>query len=315
MALISINIDFRKYYSHPQLVADLAPAFNAQPGDEVNITIVLQTYYRLLYADFLLLVVSLINHLKQNGIKVSGLVNADENDEKVKYASRLNFFQQIGLKFPESFVRHSGTGRFTEIKTFDAESIYSLQDQLNIILYENSDISREVLQLLYYCLNEIMDNVLVHSKLNNGWVCAQFFRRGKEIRLIICDTGDGIHRSLTTNPKSKYPNITEQEALNLCIQRGVTNGEGFGFGLFVTSQFIKENGGELLVYSGNHFLRNVGRNYEVVEGPKWQGTVVFLKINTDIAVDYQLVMPEGHSLPNDYQEFIEKHLGLDNNLW
>ena len=81
MALISIDIDFKKYYSHPQLVADIAPVFNAKPGDEVNITITLRTYYTLLYADFLLLIVSAINHLKQKGIKVSGRVYADANDE------------------------------------------------------------------------------------------------------------------------------------------------------------------------------------------------------------------------------------------
>ncbi len=58
--------------------------------------------------------------------------------------------------------------------------------------------------------------------------------------------GEGIHRSLTSQPEAKYEDITESQALDLCIQRGVTNGKGLGLGLFATSQFILKNSGGLL---------------------------------------------------------------------
>ncbi|NNV55057.1 hypothetical protein [Limnovirga soli] len=242
-----IDIDFRKYTSHQQLVDDISPAFAAVSDDEVEITIHLITYYRFLYSDFLLLVVAAIQQLKMNGVKVSGRVYADSNDEKVKYASRVNFFHQLGLDFPEDFTRYSGTGKFTEISTFDKDSIYKLQDELAIILHKNGGINVEVLQMLYWCLNEIMDNFLVHSKLSTGWVSEQFFPKQKEIRMIICDTGIGIHRALTTYPGSKYQNISEEEALGLCIQNRVTSGAGMGFGLFASSEFIRQNAGSLLI--------------------------------------------------------------------
>lgn len=315
MAKYHVNIDFRKYTSHPQLVEDLAPAFSAIPGDEVEFAIELKSYSRFLYSDFLLLVIAAIKHLRSIDVIVHGNVRANVQDEQTRYASRVNFFQQLGLEYQEDFVRHEGTGKFTEIEPFDKDSIYSLQDELTIILHKSGGIAVEVLQLLYWCLNEIMDNVLVHSTLPTGWVCAQFFPSQKEIRLIICDTGVGIHESLTTNPKSKYKTVTELEALELCIKNRVTSGDGMGFGLFASSEFIRENAGELLIYSGNHYLVNSGRDFGVYQGNYWRGTFVFMRINTDIPVDYKQILPVHHTLPDDYQDFIERMFGIDTNLW
>lgn len=316
MAQFHVNLDFRQYNSHPLLIKDLSPSFTAVPGDEVYFTINLTTYSRFLYSDFLLLIVAVIKHLKSNNIKVLGhFVNLNPNDGKVKYASRVDFFEQMGIAYPENFIRQSGKGRFTEITLFDDQSIYPLQDDINRILLNNINVDRQMLQMLYYCLNEIMDNVLVHSSLKYGFACAQLFQSTKEIRLIICDTGVGIHKSLTSNPKSAFKDITEKEALNLCIQKGVSNGEGMGFGLFVSSEFIKENGGEMLIYSGNNFLTNTLKEYSTLEGSFWNGTIVFLRINTDIPVDYKLIMPPTHTLPDDFKEYIERIFGIDDNLW
>ena len=73
--------------------------------------------------------------------------------------------------------------------------------------------------------------------------------------------------------------------------------------------------GELLVYSGNHFLIAREGKYSVKEGEYCKGTIVSLKINTDIPVDYKEIMPENHSLPDDYNFFIEKFFGENNELW
>jgi len=40
-----------------------------------------------------------------------------------------------------------------------------------------------------------------------------------------------------------------------------------------------------------------------------------LRINTEIAVDYKLIMPAHHNLPDDYQDFIDIHFGVNNDLW
>lgn len=72
---------------------------------------------------------------------------------------------------------------------------------------------------MFYCLAEIMDNVLIHSSLDHGWVCAQFYPTRREIRLMICDSGVGVLETLRNGESEEYREVNEAEALNLCIQR------------------------------------------------------------------------------------------------
>jgi len=312
MQKININIDFRKNYSHFSLINDISIAFNANSGDHVDFYINLNN--NILYSDLLILIVVLINYLKSKLIHIEiHLVDFNNYSEAAKYASRINFFKHLEIPVNEEFNRHNNSGKFTEIKTFDKDTIYELQDNINRIFLNNLHVDRQMLQMLYYCLNEILDNVLVHSTKPNGFACAQLFPSKNKIRLIICDTGIGIHKSLTSN--SKYQNISEQETLNLCIKKGVTDGEGIGFGLFASSEFIKENAGEMLIYSGNNFLKNSKKEFEIFKSNFWQGTIVFLQINTNVPVVYKIIMPTTHNLPENYKDYIEKIFGIDENLW
>lgn len=275
MGSLDLVINFRRYADHSDLIAALSPAFDLTAGDSLNIAIVFSGGY--VHSDSLLLVASLVRTMRFDNIFVNVYV-----DGRDSYASRVDFYKLIDIPFDEQYARRSSRGRFIELKTFDANTIYPLQDELNMILYQNGAIAKEVLELLFYCLGEIMDNTLTHSGLASGWVSAQFYPRKEEIMLTICDYGAGIHHSLTSQPGTKYPDLTESEALDLCIKRGVTNGKGLGFGLFATSQFILKNSGELLLYSGNHYLTARDGNYDIRTGSYWKGTVVSLKINTNI---------------------------------
>ncbi|NHA05522.1 sensor histidine kinase [Mucilaginibacter sp. HC2] len=308
MAELTLSINFTQPIIHRELIRILSPAYQLMPGDTLNLTIALSN--SMVHSDSLLIVASAINHLRSNDIEVLITIHGQST-----YASRINFYSLIGVPFQENYIRRNNAGRFIELKSFDRDTLYPLQDELNMILYQNGGINKEVLQLLFYCLGEIMDNIIVHSGLNGGWVSAQYYPNRQEIRLTICDHGNGIHHSLTTHPESKYKQASEAEALDLCIQRGVTNGEGLGFGLFATSQFILKNDGDLLIYSGNHYLLATHGNYEIHEGDFYKGTLVSLRINTDVPVDYKDIMPAHHTLPDDYDFFIDKYFGEDNELW
>lgn len=303
-----LSVDLRRNITHINLIRVLSPAFQLENKDLLKLNIHLSEKF--LHSDNLLIIASCVNYLRNRGIMVNISVTGENT-----YASRVNFYRLINIPFEEAFIRRNSVGRFIELKSFNHETIYDLQNQLNLILYQLNNIEKEVLQLLFYCLGEIMDNVLVHSGLNNGWVAAQVFPKSNQIRLMICDNGQGIHNSLTGNPKSKYYGLAEYEALDLCIQRGVTNGEGLGFGLFATSQFILHNKGSLMLYSGNHYLKIENGEPEIINDAFWKGTLVYLLINTNIPVDYQSIMPDGHTLPDDYGFFIEKYFGDDNELW
>ncbi|MCO6498068.1 MAG: ATP-binding protein [Chitinophagaceae bacterium] len=320
MAIININIDFKRYTSHPQLVADLSPAFTATVGDTVDFQVYLNTYYKMLYSDLLMLVTTTLIKLRSDGITVTGGVHCDDEDAKSQYASRVNFFKLLELDYEEKFERRPSAGKFTEITPYNKDTIKNVFENIRRVLIANVEVAIEVQQMLDYCMYEIMDNVINHSDYPNvyegkGWCCAQLFPKSNEIRLIICDTGVGIHKALTTPEKSKYKHLKEMDAVQICTAKGVTNGEGLGFGLFATSEFIKENGGEMLIYSGHYFSHLLEGIKQVNKGEFWHGTFVFMRINTNIPVDYKRIMPEGHSLPEDYQFFLDQMQGINDDLW
>ena len=149
------------------------------------------------------------------------------------------------------------------------------------VLKEKGSINDNVYASLDYCFNEILDNVLNHTEEKEGWVVAQYFPSLNSIRLSVCDFGMGIHKSL-----NQKHNFTEKEAIVKCIESGVTNGKGQGHGLFATSSFVKLNKGWLSLISGNKKL-NVSESQTIVKDiDYWQGTCIYIRINTNVEVDY-----------------------------
>ncbi len=280
-------------------------------NETLNLEIRLPRQGGFVLSEKLLLIVAVVDHCRSVEVEVVVTMIG----EHYSFASRVNFYNLLGVGYKEDYIRRKSIGRFIELKKFNQDTIYPLQEEINMILYQMESISKEVLQLLFYCLNEIMDNVINHAGISSGWVSAQYFPLLKEIRLIICDNGMGIHQALTNNLQSKYHNVSEKEALELCIQRGVTNGNGLGFGLYATSQFMLKNKGHLLIYSGNRHLMNKTDTYEVRKGDFWKGTLVLLRIKTNNSVNYKDIMPAHHTLPDDYNFFVEKYFGDDNELW
>src|SRR5690606_11789026 len=145
---------------------------------------------------------------------------------KNDYASRVNFFKLLDVSYEEGFVGRHASGKFIELFRFDNSSMYRLQDDLTMIIHQIGNVALEVKQLMFYCLNEIMENLLVHSRQDFGWVAAQVFPSRREIRLIICDNGVGVLESLRSSGLKEFLNITEPQALEMSIQRGVTSGKG-----------------------------------------------------------------------------------------
>lgn len=71
----------------------------------------------------------------------------------------------------------------------------------------------------------------------------------------------------------------------------------------------------MLIYSGNHFLNCHDKEAKVQKGAFWNGTLTYLKINTDIPVDYKVIFGEKYTREDDYDWFIENRIGVSENLW
>ena len=51
-----------------------------------------------------------------------------------------------------------------------------------------------------------------------------------------------------------FDDITEAEALRLCLEDTITDGKGMGFGLYTTSRLVDSIGKEFILHSGSHKL-------------------------------------------------------------
>lgn len=143
---------------------------------------------------------------------------------------------------------------YDDINPFDKLYRYSNSSQVAALtqafidgLSHQAECSSGVLTGLTWCINEVMDNVLVHSNAGYGFVMAQYHQAKKSIAICVYDSGIGIYRSLK---KSKHKPKTQMDAITLAIQEGVGDGKGQGNGLFGLYQVVAENKGSLSITSG-----------------------------------------------------------------
>ncbi len=146
-----------------------------------------------------------------------------------------------------------------------------------------------VLQGLPWCINEVLDNVLVHSGENRGYVMAQYHRKKKKLAICVFDCGMGIFNSLSC---SNHSPKTEIDALTLALQEGTGDGKGQGNGLFGLHQIVMENGGKLSLTSGKSsiMLKNgviTKHNSDIVINEHHQGTIVDFQLDLSKKIDIE----------------------------
>lgn len=117
---------------------------------------------------------------------------------------------------------------------------------------------------------------------------------------MVSDTGIGIHKALTQTPGTKYGHFTKEESMLSCVDENITNGRGMGRGLFHTGEFIRENGGELIIYSDDQCLKINSEGKNLYSAARWQGTFIFLKINTAMEMDPNKVVNAKYNLEDNY---------------
>lgn len=233
-----------------------------------------------IYPDYAILLLCSLKYIESNGCKITGKVKFAPNNQVIIYLTKMSFFENLNIKLPVEIQKINPTNA-VHIQKYTSENQLDVLNSILKVLKSKGSINDNVYASLDYCFNEILDNVLNHTEEKVGWVVAQYFGNLNSIRLIVCDYGMGIHKSLNLNH-----NFTEEEALTKCIESGVTNGKGQGHGLYATASFIRLNKGWLSLISGNKRL-NVSETDTVIEDINhWQGTCVYLRINTNVEVDY-----------------------------
>lgn len=200
----------------------------------------------------------------------------------------------------------------TIIEVFDTDNLYVVYQDIVKTLDKIPSIELSVLQSLAYCFYEVLDNVITHSKKKCGTAIVQHNPDKSAIKILVADDGIGIKESLVQNPK--YSTITTEQALKLCVEDSVTDGNGMGYGLYSTLQLVHNGGSRLIIRSCDKVLDFDGQTINIKDSSFWQGTIVYFEINSDKEIDSQLVFNGKADVESDYEQLIEEDSDLYN-LW
>lgn len=171
---------------------------------------------------------------------------------------------------------------------FDEKTIDAVYRHVVQILMRHMDIEKTVLDAFSYCFYEMLDNVIIHTDKQLGTVLTHYNQKAHTLSILIADDGIGVQASLAKN--EKYRTLSEAEALKLCIEDNVTDGAGMGFGLYATSLLDQKVGLKFEVRSGNHTMQVIDGVISTNESDFWQGTIVYMQLQTDKEIDPQEVV-------------------------
>ena len=198
------------------------------------------------------------------------------------------------------------------IDVFDAQTLDAVYRDVLKAMTSHFDIEVSVLQALSYCLYEMMDNVHIHSGKPLGTAMTHYDEPQKVLRILIADDGMGIRASLAEN--DLYKDITEPEALELCLEDKITDGKGMGFGLYTTSRLVDSIGQEFILHSGSHKLIINDGKTSVIENGFWQGTLIYMAIGTGEEIDPNQIVDYRTDAAGEFNElFVET--GELESLW
>ena len=190
------------------------------------------------------------------------------------------------------------------IDVFDAQTLNTVYKDVITAMTSHFEIEVSILQALSYCLYEMMDNVHIHSGKPLGTAMTYYDKAQETLSILIADDGIGVRASLSEN--EIYKEITEAEALKMCLQDKVTDGKGLGFGLYTTSRLVDSIGKEFILHSGNHKLVRKDGAESVVENGYWQGTLIFMVIGTGEEIDPNQIVDHRADAAEEFNEtFVE----------
>jgi len=184
------------------------------------------------------------------------------------YLERMNFFRLFGGRVRtnadvaslEERRRHN-PGTLQELVNFHTEQeIPGIIERISEIL-ENQGYRLKERVAICSVLSEVCANAAEHGASTFGaYAAVQAYhhivsgprRRGEEVLVAIADGGVGVRETLSRNPRYAENTTTDNDALRLALEMGVSGtGElGRGGGLALVAQIAARSGGSLSLRSG-----------------------------------------------------------------
>ena len=90
--------------------------------------------------------------------------------------------------------------------------------------------------------------------------------------------------------------------MRICVKDAITDGKGMGFGLYSTSLLARDAGLKFEVRSGGHTLTLQGGDEEISKSEFWQGTIIYLQIQTNKEINPAEVVANRTNVAAQYNE-------------
>jgi len=308
---MKIDIKIEDNFGINDIISQLPTVKLFESEDIIKIGII-YTCGNFLNGEIFAILVAYVRYLQKSGKEVQIIYDPDEDCETIKYASRINFFKLLEVDFNEKFNRQSSTGRFVEITEFNHVNLWDIVHKTVKIFKSSLNVDNSILDCIYHCFGEVVDNVDIHSQSENGGVIyAQFFPSAQKIKIFIIDSGIGFHESLKSC--EEYKAISHEDCLSKCCEKGVTDGKGKGIGLYHTSLFVQANNGTLIINScGKELIKKANKEH-IIDTPYWQGSIICLELRTNQSVDYNEVF-KGYT-PSTFEDLEECRNEKIEELW
>ena len=169
-------------------------------------------------------------------------------------------------------------------KFSSSSEISNLVDAFGVELRKEDRFPEGTISSLQWSLNEVMDNVLIHSNSDFGYVMGQIHKTTKKIAFTVCDYGRGIYNSLRESQLHKPR--TALDSITLAIKEEVTRDRtvGQGNGLFGLHSIISQGKGTLEIVSSGASYKLIGEKTNTnqhlpILSPRNPGTIVDFQLN------------------------------------
>ena len=213
------------------------------------------------------------------------------------YLSHIGFFNYIFLPLGKKMGQAKGSATYIPIKKLNKNSLVAQTSPpyrmlRHVILDEskrlaklilNNDSNQDALQILSYCIREIIRNVFEHSNSDDCFIFGQRWYDGS-VEISIIDEGIGIRQSLIEH----YDIKSSKKAVKLSLEPGVSRitkiddenniHDNSGFGLYILQRIGDEFGWFTIGSDEFQISLKNGESYE--HETAFRGTYVGLRLNS-----------------------------------
>lgn len=253
----------------------------------------------------IVLLLSRLRHWHNHGVKLS--MSNYKTCPAHGYLQRIDFYEQLGLKLEESFLRQASAERFVEICTVKKTNADEIAREMSRCIAVHSEQADDVETCFKYALGEILANCAQHSGAE-GYACAQYYPKSKRIAIAVADCGIGLRNSFNdTEMEGRL--LSHEDALRECLKPFVSSAllrppppygshVNRGIGLAMVSELARQTCGVLHVGTYDAHLERLGNNaenYTTEVKAIHPGTFTSLSINGDELVNSSLILKEVES--------------------